>query len=246
MAVKPPPVSSMARDQVPSARNRKPPQGPLPIPIKTWNEADHPRDSDGKFTDGSGGGGQVSPDNMGGKPTQPQHIGGGGQPVKPRTTVVNLLNHDRATVSNEIKELYKSAANHGGEEKLIRYAYTTVAETDRIKSAVGIDTDGYHRAIERRYVRHIFLDHSDIREESKYNQTPITIDDIDLIPEIAANPDSVERGYIVRGNQRLIYSKEVAGFEYTYVEEVRKKYKQLAVITLWKKRKAGGQGGSSD
>jgi len=237
MAVKPPPVSSMARDQIQNARNRKPPQGPLPIPIKTWNEADHPRDSDGKFTDGSGGGGN----SMGGKPTQPQHIGGGGtQPAKPKTSgkpkSIDVRGKGPDVFSREANNLYADAHKYPSEDRDIKYADVDESAATRIKQDTGYDVRGFMRRVTTESIRHMLNDHSKQAVEDRWNQIAITDSDVKLIPEIINNPDSVIRTKTDSGENAILYEKEIDDTRYSYIEVVGKRKKRLTSKTMWRKK----------
>ncbi|MEO5359598.1 MAG: hypothetical protein H7843_04025 [Nitrospirota bacterium] len=110
------------------------------------------------------------------------------------------------------------------------------------KHNIKLDINGFGKVIDSEAIRHMINQHGDPATEQARGQIAITKDDIVSIPEITANPDSVEyAGKTRKGQDLLLYTKRING-EIYYYEEVRTGQKELAAKTLYKKVKTIKEG----
>lgn len=93
----------------------------------------------------------------------------------------------------------------------------------------------FNHTIDNSAIRHILKQHGSESEE-KRGQTPVTDDDFERISEIVANYDNVEPGNTKGTNPTIVYSKTFEDGTTVYVEEKRNGKKELAAVTLWKKK----------
>ena len=95
--------------------------------------------------------------------------------------------------------------------------------------------DNYKHVIDNNAVRHTLKKHSG-KNEGKRGQIPIVEADFDKIADVVENYDDVE---VLPGNttaQRIIYQKTYADGTVMFVEEQRVGRKELAAVTMWKKK----------
>lgn len=113
------------------------------------------------------------------------------------------------------------------------------AEAARIREATGLEVGGYTHSLDNFAVRHILGQHGNPGTEEPRGQVAVTSEDIARIPEIVSEYDSVERMGEVPGPPRILYAKRYDGTTY-YVEEQRTGLRELAAVTMWKRRDGGG------
>ena len=102
--------------------------------------------------------------------------------------------------------------------------------------AKGIEITGdYHHTIDNNAIRHILKQHGG-KSEDKRGQIPITDTDFERLSNIVDNYDSIELGESKGTNATIIYSKTFEDGITIYVEEKRNGKKELAAVTLWKKK----------
>ena len=100
----------------------------------------------------------------------------------------------------------------------------------------GIDVHGFGHALDGSGVHHILGRHGENGTALKDfpNQIPLTTEDFKQLPDILANPDSIELGeQSDNGNERLILKKKINGHFIT-IEEVRDRYGKLIPVTMRK------------
>jgi hypothetical protein len=112
------------------------------------------------------------------------------------------------------------------------YANVSAATVARIKAATGRDVSGFRHIVGRNAINHIHKQHGVGREDQE-GHLPVTKDDIEKIPTIVSNPDTVEIGETARGLPAIKYSKRFNGTTY-YVEEEWTNEKLLAAKTMYK------------
>ena len=100
----------------------------------------------------------------------------------------------------------------------------------------GLQVDNnYNHVIDNNAIRHTLKKHSG-KNEGKRGQIPITDADFENIRDVVEHYDGVE---VVPGNtsaQRIIYHKAYQDGTVIFVEEQRVGRKELAAVTMWKKR----------
>ena len=95
--------------------------------------------------------------------------------------------------------------------------------------------DGYNHVIDNNAIRHTLKKHSG-KNEVKRGQIPVVDADFDKITDIVESYDIVE---VLDGNttaQRIIYQKSYSNGIVMFVEEQRAGRKELAAVTMWKKK----------
>lgn len=100
----------------------------------------------------------------------------------------------------------------------------------------GYDVAEYPHTLTSENVRHIINRHGDEHTEKQRGQLPMTIVEIEKIPNVLANPDYlVIGGKTRRGLNTIIYTKTMSDGTSIVVEEVRNgNKKQLAITTAMK------------
>ena len=143
----------------------------------------------------------------------------------------NLFGYFSGTLQELIGKAKESAAG------LIKKIIAPVSERLRNDlSAKGIEVDGdYKHVIDNNAIRHALKNHGGSREE-KRGQIPITDDDFERIEDVVANYDTIEVETGKRGNDNIIYSKTYEDGTTIFVEEKRDGRKELAAVTMWKKK----------
>ncbi len=95
---------------------------------------------------------------------------------------------------------------------------------------------GYRHVLDNFAVNHIMHRHSGKRERLR-GQEPVTLADFYQINEIILNADSVEPVRCKNGNSGYLYTKDIGDATYILIEEVRTGHSELAVTTLYKRKK---------
>jgi hypothetical protein len=85
-------------------------------------------------------------------------------------------------------------------------------------------------------VKHIMHRHGGKKERLR-GQEPVTEDDFFLIPEIILCPDSQISIQCKNGNPGKIYTKDLEEQTYILIEEIRKGHSEMAITTLYKRKK---------
>ncbi|MCD8282410.1 MAG: hypothetical protein LUC22_04040, partial [Prevotella sp.] len=136
-----------------------------------------------------------------------------------------------------LTELIKHAKRKGG--GLIKKVVSPVSsrlKEDLRKLNVDID-DGYKHVIDNFAINHMYSNHGDEVERLR-GQIPITDEDILRIPDIVNNYDRpIEIGTGKTGLQNIIYQKTYPDGTTLYVEEQRRGRKELAAVSMRKKKK---------
>ena len=120
----------------------------------------------------------------------------------------------------------------------LRYEIGELSEQEiiQIKEATGFDLSGYKRTMYSYGVNHAIKKHGNPKTEESRGQVAITEEDFELIPQIVANPDSIEFGEKNDlGNDLIKYSKTI-GNQLFYVEEIRNGRKEVVLQTLYKRK----------
>ncbi len=101
---------------------------------------------------------------------------------------------------------------------------------------LGIDVKGFEHIIDNFAIRHTVLGHGNAKKEEARGLLPVTLDCLEMIPDIILNPDSISIGGKNKiGRLVILYTKRVNGF-IVYVEEIRTKRKFLAMQTMYIKK----------
>ncbi len=151
-----------------------------------------------------------------------------GTPVDENGT---LFRYFTGSLSELISQARKSATN------LIKKVIAPVSSRlrkDLNNQGLQIDDD-YNHVIDNNAIRHTLKKHSGKNEE-KRGQIPITETDFEYIADVVENYDAVEVVPSKTSAQRIIYRKAYSDGSVVYVEEQRVGRKELAAVTMWKKK----------
>ena len=160
---------------------------------------------------------------------------------RPQSNIAGMERQARDTaITDFVRQVQQDAAG----EAALDLGVTTIA--DRIKADTGIDVAGFTHVLDRSGVRHAIKQHGDPKREAARGQLPVTEADFALLPEVLANPDTIENaGKTKQGRDAIRYSKAI-GDQIFYVEEVRTGRKRLAPVTMYKRPIDGGRATTPD
>lgn len=136
-------------------------------------------------------------------------------------------------------------------ENLVNYALfdatnrNRIVRLDKINESTFIaisnseimDISGFTRVIDIYGIKHTFKKHGNAITEAKRGQIAINKEDFVLIPQIVWTENVHYSGKNKIGKHCLTYEKEIDETIYYYIEEIREGRKELAMNTLYKKRK---------
>ncbi|MBC7774874.1 MAG: hypothetical protein H7246_05490 [Phycisphaerae bacterium] len=100
----------------------------------------------------------------------------------------------------------------------------------------GIDLTGYRRVLDNFAVRHIFKNHANHKTESLRGQIGVVVEDFLLIERVVETGKVVSIEVSKIGNTMIVYKLELEAFRFFFVEEVRVRRKELAVLTFYKQK----------
>jgi uncharacterized alkaline shock family protein YloU len=141
---------------------------------------------------------------------------------------------NKAKSITNLVEIALSATTNEQIKFSLGYIKKTVSET--VKNITGLDVDGYECIIDNFAIRHSILHHGNAKEEANRGQVAVTLDYFEKIPEVINNPDKITDGGKTKvGRRSVILEKRVNGV-IVYVEEIRTKRKELAMVTMWIKK----------
>lgn len=110
----------------------------------------------------------------------------------------------------------------------------SIAET--VKEISGLDVENYDCVIDNFAIKHTILQHGNAAKEEKRGQVAVTLEYFEKIPMVIKNPDKITDGGTTKiGRRVIIYEKRVNGV-IMYVEEIRTKKKELAMLTMYMKK----------
>jgi|GEM_PF-2220325 len=118
----------------------------------------------------------------------------------------------------------------------------TKEEAQTIKEKTGIEVDeNFQHTIDNYAINHILKKHGDQTKEAQRGQIGVTKSEIELIPDIIENYDTIENGGKNDiGRDTVIYTKTYSDGTTYVVEEVRTKRKELALNTMYKRKNRTG------
>jgi hypothetical protein len=104
-------------------------------------------------------------------------------------------------------------------------------------ASIGLDFAGLTHEVTNYFVNHGIKRHGDAETEKAQGQLPVTLSDIERIPEIVKTPDCAIVGIKRYGETLVAYSKKFENWTMIYYEEVldSKKNKALRSKTMFKK-----------
>ncbi|MCU0392092.1 MAG: hypothetical protein MUE81_13315 [Thermoflexibacter sp.] len=124
------------------------------------------------------------------------------------------------------------------ENKILVIANLTEKEVEKIKQETGIELNQeYQHIIDKYAVKHTFRKHGNDKQEALRGQVGVKEDDFEKIEEILENPDKISHGGQNNIGNDIILNEKTIDNQYFYAEEVRTKRKQLAMQTLYIRKK---------
>jgi Phage Mu protein F like protein/phage-Barnase-EndoU-ColicinE5/D-RelE like nuclease3 len=114
-----------------------------------------------------------------------------------------------------------------------------LAPAQRVQAATGKNVAGFAGVLDNYAVLHIMKQHGNASKEAARGQLAVTAVDFAHVPLIMAQADAVfDGGATKAGRDTVVFVKEIDGVGYWLLKEVRPGAKQLATVTLVKKRGA--------
>ena len=171
--------------------------------------------------------------------SEPTDSGGGtegdsetaGRNVNPDATQSNLFKYFSGSI-NELIHIAKKATN--GLVKKIVAPICDRLQQDLALRGIIIDSS-YNHVIDNNAIRHALKNHGSNHEKMR-GQLPITEHDFEQIEDIVANYDNIVVEAGKRNDINIVYSKEYEDGTTIFVEEKRDGRKELAAVTMWKKK----------
>ncbi|SBW02420.1 hypothetical protein KL86CLO1_11643 [uncultured Eubacteriales bacterium] len=150
------------------------------------------------------------------------------------------------TLSDIVSFARNALSQKGGSERLYM-GKVPDSTAEMVRESVGVDIAGYNAILPGDSVQHIFKQHGDPMIESARGQRAVTAEDIAMIPQVVAEPDSVHMSDSVdsAGRNVLIFSKQI-GDMYITAQAVTDGRHALTTDTIWIQKKKGPQVTTSD
>ncbi len=175
-----------------------------------------------------------------------------GKNVKNNTNVNNKsMQNNKNNAQEQQKEIQKELHNRIQNAILNRNSRKntflgTVSDkvANKIKSLFGIDVSGRKHIISDNDIRHMIKQHGNPEIEKTRGQIAVTTKDIEKIPDIIENYDSIEKGSINKDaftKQKLNtirYKKQYSDNTTYVVEVIPSDSNNLTIKTMWKKKNA--------
>lgn len=109
----------------------------------------------------------------------------------------------------------------------------------RILAATGVDLTGYTSTLDNYAVNHTLKKHGNAAAEHSRGQIAVELEDFGLLSLITSEADAVQADGLSRyGLEQLLFSKLVGSVGYLVVQERRPGSKQLALVSMRKKKGA--------
>lgn len=141
-----------------------------------------------------------------------------------------------AEYRQKVSEMFKEITS-GPVQDLKVYSFRKMdkKESEKLLEETGLDLTNYSHSITNTGIKHAWKQHGNEQKEQLRGQEAITEKDLELIPEITLNFDSVHvSSEQSEGRPVLVYKKKI-GPEYVYLEMVLgKNKKELRFKDLWK------------
>ncbi|MDP2112645.1 MAG: DNA methylase, partial [Bacteroidota bacterium] len=142
-----------------------------------------------------------------------------------------------AIKAKSIKSLVELTLSATSNEQ-IKFSMGNVAKpvAEAVKEITGLNVDGYECIIDNFAIKHTILQHGNAAKEEKRGQVVVTLEYFEKIPMVIKNPDRITDGGTTKiGRRVIVYEKRVNGV-IMYVEEIRTKQKELAMLTMYLKK----------
>lgn len=150
---------------------------------------------------------------------------------------------------DEISTAWRAAETGDNTPKTIRFDFMDAEGAGRVKQLTGLDLEGYHHAISKEALINISSDNARSVETGVQQQPPITQRDIERIPEVVRNYDSVERVTKLDDSgkatepERVRYTKQYDDGSVLHVDAEKMKGRTLATKSMYKSKAENVQRG---
>ena len=142
-----------------------------------------------------------------------------------------MFQYFTGTLHELVSQAMKSAQ---GFAKKVIAPISSRLKNDLEEKGVVVDAD-YNHVIDNNAIRHAMKKHGGSNEVSR-GQIPVTENDFNRIGDVVDNYDNIEVEQGKRKELNIIYSKSYSDGTTIYVEEKRDNRKELAMVTMWKKK----------
>jgi len=143
---------------------------------------------------------------------------------------------NKETIKKELRSLVKRVKSGAFSNRdMVDFGRITKTHADKIKRNTGIKVHGYRRVIFASEVKHIIRKHGRGNEKQK-NQIGVTTTDLISLPDLFSGVSSI-RLEKTKDGLRAIKHVRNSKNNIFIVEVVRTGRKQLAIKTMYKKRK---------
>ena len=122
------------------------------------------------------------------------------------------------------------------EHRVIDLFHLNRSESAKIKRLTGEETEGYVHRVGTPGFSHVLRRHGEGREQ-RHDQEPLTDTDIERIPLVVGEADSMTEGDISkRGNKTVVFTKKFEDGTIHYVAEIFRGGRYIANLTMFKKK----------
>ncbi len=118
---------------------------------------------------------------------------------------------------------------------IISIGSVTKQQANDILNATGLDVAEFEYMIDKSGIKHTFKQHGNAITEAKRGQIAIVTDDFLQLPAIIANGMASYVGKNKIGRDVILFEAQLE-YNYYYLQEVRTGRRQLAMLTLYKRK----------
>lgn len=140
-----------------------------------------------------------------------------------------------------IQDLVQLSTQNDTENGLLKTVISKLTESEiaHIKKNTNLTVEGYNRVVDNYAVKHVLKNHGNAQTETLRGQIAVEKSDFEKISTIVTPPHSISYGgKNDTGRDTIQYVKELENIQYTLLEEVRSKRKEVALNTLYKNKKS--------
>ena len=144
----------------------------------------------------------------------------------------DLINPSFDEETDRLFSIYEKGENESAKAEVGKVSDLLV---ELAKDKLPVDIRGYNHDIDTSAIGHIYKNHGDVEKEAKRGQIAVVKDDYKRIPEIIYNWDYIAFGSKnKRGQDVIVYGKNMPDGSSVYIEEVRTGRKTLTTNTFRK------------
>lgn len=152
------------------------------------------------------------------------------------------IKEEQEKIKKELHNRIQNAILSRNSRKNTYLGNVSNAVVKKVKSLFGIDVSGRKHIISDNDIRHIIKQHGNPEIEKARGQIAVTSKDIEKIPDIIENYDSIEKGNIntdsftKQDSNTIRYKKQYSNNITFVVEVIPSSSNQLTIKTMWKKK----------